>query len=340
VGLTILLAVLWAGCGQPQETLRVFVWSEYLDPEIVAGFEKEFRCRVTVDLYEDPDSMVAKLAAGGAGLYDIVVPSDTTLPGLVQRGLLAPLRPQNIPNLQHLEEQFRDPPYDPGSRYSVACQWGTVGILVRTNGLKTLDATWGLFFDPARQPGPFLLLEDVRACLGAALAYQGHSLNSINPVELAQARDLLIQVKGRSLGFEGGAGSKNRVLSGGAVAAMTYNGDGFRAMKEDPETVFLVPREGTQIWVDVLSIPAQAPNRALAEKFIDYLLDPRVGAQFSTFNQLATPNRAARVFISPKDLNNVAMYPPPEVIKRLEYSRDLGAQNQLYDEAWTQVKAK
>src|SRR5262249_1338664 len=158
--------------------------------------------------------------------------------------------------------------------------------------------------------------------------------------ELAAARDLLIKVKRRSLGFEGGTGCKNRVLAKGAAIAMAYNADATRGMKEDAETVYVVPREGTQIFVDVLSIPAGAPHRELPEVFINYLLEPEVSAKFSNLGQYATTSKAALAFINPVDLKNPDIYPAPAVMTKLEYSRDLAEQNRLYDEIWTQIKAK
>ena len=336
----LLLTLLLAGCGQPKAKLNLFIWSEYIPADIIADFEKQFDCAVTVDLYEDPDSMVAKLTAGGVDLYDIVVPSDTTLPGMVKRGLLAPLRRENIPNLKNIAPEFANPAFDPGNQYGAPCQWGTAGIYIRRPPGTTVDTSWGLIFDPARQPGPFLLLEDLRACIGAALRFKGYGLNSTNPVELAEARDLLVETKRRSLGFEGGTGCKNRVLAKGATLAMAYNGDSTRGMREDPETFYFVPREGSQLWMDTLSIPAKAPHRDLAEKFINYILDPKIGARLSNANQLATPNQAAREFIKPSDLQDPAIYPPPEIRRLLEYSADLGPHNRLYDELWTQIKAR
>jgi spermidine/putrescine transport system substrate-binding protein len=121
--------------------------------------------------------------------------------------------------------------------------------------------------------------------------------------------------------------------------AVTYNGDAVRAMKDDPETFFFVPREGAQMWVDNMAIPAQAPNKELAEKFINYILDAKVGAQLSNFNQFATPNKASLPMITEADKNNHAIYPTPEIMEKLEFFKDLGATSRLYDEVWTQIKA-
>ncbi len=336
----LLFVVLLAGCGRPKQQLNIFIWSEYIDPKITASFEREFGCKVNLDLFEEEESMTAKLAAGGTSLYDIVVPTGAAVSELIQRQLLAPLRHENIPNLKNVDRRFANPPFDPGNRFSAPYQWGTFGLYVRKPKNQVIEETWGLIFDPARQLGPFALIDGARTCFYGALKYRGYSLNSADPKELVEARDLLLDAKKRSLGFEGGVAGKNRVLAKSAAIAMVFNGDAVRGMKEDPETYYFVPREGSEMFLDNLCIPLKAPNRDLAEKFINYILDPKVGAQLSNYNQFATPNQASLEFINPQDRQNPAIYPPEEVMLRLEYARDLGEKQKLYDELWTQIKAK
>ncbi len=319
--------------------LNLFIWSEYIDPEIVAGFEKQFACKVTIDLYEDNESMMAKLQGGGSALYDVVVPGQYMVPVMAKLGLLAELRHENLPNLVNLDEKFKNPVYDPGNRYSAAYQWGTVGIYLR-QGAQPADETWALMFDPAKSSASFLLMDSVREMMGSALKYLGKSVNTTNPEEIKAAAALLLDAKKRSQGFEGGVGGKNKVLAKAVTAAVVYNGDAVRGTVDDPQTAYFVPREGGVLWVDNLCVPAKAPHRDAAEKFINYLLDARVGAQLSNFNQYATPNALAKQFVNPDDLANPAIYPPPEVMAKLEFVNDLGDANKLYDEAWTQVKSK
>lgn len=321
-------------------TLNLFIWSEYIAPQIVTRFEQQSGCKVNIDLYEDAESMMAKIQGGGASLYDVVVPSDYLVPAMIRLGLLAPLRRENVPNLRNLDPQFLNPPYDPGNKFTAAYQWGTMGLFARTSAGQPLPQTWGLLFDPKLQPGPFLLIDSMRDMLGAALKYQGHSLNSTDPTELKAARDLVLAAKQRSLGFEGSVGGKNKVLAKTVRAAIVYSGEGVRGMKDDQDTVYFIPKEGSLIWVDNLAVLAQAPHRDLAERFINYLLDARVGAQLSDFTQFSSPNQAARPFLKPADLKNPAIYPAAAVKARLQFVHDLGAKTRLYDEVWTQVKAK
>lgn len=339
--LSLLLTVALALPATAQKNkLNLFIWSEYIDPAIITQFEQEFDCKVTVDLYEDNESMVAKLQGGGVSLYDVVVPSDYIIPTMINQRLLAPLRHENIPNLANIDPQFANREYDRGNKYTAPYQWGTVGIYVRRAPGEQIEETWGLLFDPQKQIGPFLLMDDARSCIGAALRYKGYSVNSTDKRELREARDILLEAKKRSRGFEGGVGAKNKVLARVVKLAMVYNGDAVRGMKEDAETYFFVPKEGSDIWLDNLAIPAKAPHRDMAEKFINYILDPKIGAQLANYNQYATPNQAARKFVNPADLQNPAIYPTADIMKNLEFIKDLGAKGPWYDELWTYIKSK
>jgi spermidine/putrescine transport system substrate-binding protein len=323
-----------------EQQLNLFIWSEYIDPAVVADFEKQHHCQVVIDLYEDESAMMAKLQGGGAEVYDIVVPPDHKVPALINLKLIAPLRHDKIPNLKNIDRKFMDAPYDRGNRFTVPYQWGTLGIYVRKTAAVPLVPSWGILFEASLQPGPFVLMDNARDLLGAALKFKGHSINSTDPGQLKAARDLVLSAKKRCLGFDGSVGAKNKVLTKTARAAMVYSGEAVRGMGDDAETVYLIPREGSQIWQDNLAILARAPHRELAELFINYALEPKVAARISTFTQFASPNKAAREFIPPETLKNPAIYPPEEVMGKLEFLQDLGARARLYEELWTQIKSK
>ncbi|HEX7858904.1 MAG TPA: spermidine/putrescine ABC transporter substrate-binding protein [Verrucomicrobiae bacterium] len=323
-----------------EQRLNLFIWSEYLPPEVAQEFEKRFDCKLVIDLYEDAESMLAKVQGGGAGSYDIVVPPDYLVAAMVKQNLLSPLRLTNIANINNLDPKFRNPPYDPENQFTVAYQWGTVGIYARKKAGETLDESWSLLFDPKKQPGPIVLIDSMRDLIGAALKYRGQSLNSTDPAQLKAVRDLLVDAKKRSAGFAGSVAGKNKVLDKSARAAIIYSGEAGRGMAEDPETYYFIPREGSQIWVDNLVVLANAPHRDLAEKFVNFILEPEVGAKISNFTQFTTPNSEAKKLINPELLKNPAIYPSDETIKKLEFLKDLGRDTKLYDQVWTSAKSR
>ena len=327
------------------EELRVFTWSEYMDEEkMPADFEARFGIKVRLDIFENNEEMVAKLQAGGAGQYDIIVPSDYIMPVLINQQLVQPLNHEKLPNLKNLKPRFRNTDYDPGNVYSVAYQWGTVGLMYRKD--KVDDAavrSWSVLFDPDKQPGPFWLIDGVREMMGIALVYLGKDFNSTFPGDLGAAADLLVATKRtpNCLGFKPGVGGKNDVVAGTAVAAIVYNGDAIQSVSEDPTRLgFVIPNEGSEIWLDSMCIPIRAPNPDAAHKWINWLLEPEVGAALSNYNQYATPNAAAEAFIRPEDLKNPGIYPTPEIMEKLHFTKDLGKDNRIMDEAWTRAKSR
>jgi spermidine/putrescine transport system substrate-binding protein len=340
--LAVIAVSLWlaASARAEKNKLNIFIWSEYMDPKIVEQFEKDNDCKVTIDLYEDNESMMAKLQGGGTALYDLVVPSDYIIPALIKNNLLAPLRKENVTNLKNIDPKFLGREYDPGNKYTTPYLWGTVGIYVRKKPGETIDETWGLLFDAKKSAGSFLLIDDARACIGAALKYKGYSLNTTDKKQMKEARDVLIEAKKRSIGFEGGVGIKNKVLANVSKLGMVYNGDAVRGMKDDLDTYYFVPREGTEIWLDNMAVPAKAPHRDMGEKFINYILDARIGAQLANYIRYPTPNAAARELVNAADLKNTAIYPSEEQMKVLEFVKDLGAKTGWYDELWTSIKSK
>jgi spermidine/putrescine transport system substrate-binding protein len=336
----LMVAAAFAGA----EELRVYTWSEYMDEEkMPADFEKKFGIKVRLDIYENNEEMVAKLQAGGASQYDIIVPSDYIMPVLINQKLIQPLDHSKIPNLKNLKPLFRETSYDPGNKYSVAYQWGTVGLMYRKDRIgEDAVQSWSVLFDPAKQPGPFWLIDSVREMMGIALVYQGKDFNSTDPKDLKAAADLLVATKktDNCLGFKPGVGGKNDVVAGTAVAAIVYNGDAIQSVTEEPEKLgFLIPKEGSEIWFDSMSIPVKAPNPDAAHKWINWILEPEVGAELSNYNQYATPNAASEPYITPEDLKNPSIYPTPEIMEKLYFTKDLGKENRIMDEAWTRAKS-
>jgi len=330
----------WCAGGE----VRIFSWSEYMDE---VNFPKEFEeatgIKVTLDLYESNEEMLAKLQAGGLGQYDIIIPSDYIMPSLINLNMLTPLDHSKIPNIKNLSDKFTNPSFDPGNKYSVGWQWGTVGLMYNKKKLSESDVqSWSILFDPDRKPGTFYLIDSVREMLGATLMYLGYDFNTTVPKELKEAADLLVTTKKREacLGFKGGVGGKNDVISGTASAAVVYNGDAIQTVSENPDKYgFIVPREGSAIWIDSMCIPAKAPNLEAAYKWINWVLEPKVGAALSNYNQYATPNEAAKQYISKEDLANPGIWPTPEIMKTLVFVKDLGKDNSIVDQAWTRVKS-
>nr|WP_320014049.1 spermidine/putrescine ABC transporter substrate-binding protein [uncultured Desulfobacter sp.] len=326
------------------DELRVLIWSEYMPEDYMDTFTKDTGIKSRVEFYESTEELVAKLQAGGVNQYDVVVPSDYIIKIMVKLNLLQKLNHAKLPNLANLESSFKNAAYDPGNVYTAPYQWGTVGMLYNKEVLGAdYVASTALFFDPASRKGPVVMIDSIREMLGIALKYMGKSVNTLNKNELKALADMMIETKSSKFfaGFNVGTGGRSKVVAGTAIAALVYNGDALRAVADAPDKfAFANPKEGGVIWADNMAIPAGAPHVDYAHTFINWVLDAKNGATLSNWTQYATPNKAAKEFITPDDLSNPAIYPSEETMKTLEFITDLGKNNRYYDELWTMIKTR
>jgi spermidine/putrescine transport system substrate-binding protein len=326
------------------DELRVLIWSEYMPEDFMDNFKKDTGIKSRVELYESTEELVAKLQAGGVKQYDVVVPSDYIINTMIKLNLLQKLDHSKLPNLANLEDSFKNTAYDPGNAYTAPYQWGTVGMLYNKEKLGAdYVASTALFFDPASRKGPVVMIDSIREMLGIALKYMGKSVNTLDKSDLKALADMMIETKSSKYfaGFDVGTGGRSKVVAGTAIAALVYNGDALRAVNEAPDKfVFANPKEGGVIWADNMAIPAGAPHVDYAHTFINWVLDANNGAALSNWTQYATPNKAAKKFITPEDLSNPAIYPSEETMKTLEFITDLRKDNRYYDELWTMIKTR
>jgi len=323
--------------------LNVYMYSEYIDPELLKQFTAQTGIEPRISVYEAEEEMMAKMqGGGGASQYDVVVLTDYLIPVMAKLNLIQPLAPAKIPNRANVNDMFVNPSYDPGNKYGMPYQWGTVGLFYRTDKAPQFEPSWDMVFDEAKQPGSFVLMDEMRSMMGVTLVHLGYAVNTRNADEARKAGGALLKAKHskKCLGFDGGVAGVNKVVSGDAVMAVVFNGDAVKAMKENKDVRYVTPKEGTTLWVDCMVIPAKAPNAEGAHKFINFILDAKNGAQLSNFNHYATPNKASLPLIAPEDRADKAIYPSDEDLKKMKYVEDLGKDTALYDDVWTQVKSR
>lgn len=318
-------------------TLNVYNWSTYIAEDTIPNFEKETGIKVNYDVFESNEDLLAKIQPGNPG-YDIIVPTDYMVEIMIAEGLLEPLNLENIPNFKNVDPRFIDPPYDPGNKYCVPYQWGTTGIGYSEKAVGGEVTSWEALFKPkaGMRVG---LLEDARGMLGSALIYLGHDVNSTDPAEIEEAKQLILSIKDQIVAFAPDSGQD--LLNQGEVDVQyEYVGDILQIQSENPDFQYAIPREGAIIWADNLCIPKGAPHKEAAEKFINYILDPQVGADISNYTYYGSPNRAAldQGLIDAEARENPAIYPPQEIMDKLQFLRDVGEATLLYDDAWTEIK--
>jgi spermidine/putrescine transport system permease protein len=327
-----------AGGGAPaSRVLNLYIWSGYIARETIAKFEARHGVKVNVDLYDSNEALLAKLQAGNAG-YDVVCPSDYSVEVLRVQKLLRRLDHSALPHLGNLDPDFLDRPYDPGNAHSVPYFWGTSGIAYSRKRVGDPPVSWGALFDP-RYRGRILMLDDAREAIGAALKWRGHSQNTKDPRLLAAAREDLLRQKPLVRTYNS-SNFEDILLSGDVWLAHAWNGQIAKAMEQDPDIGYALPREGSTLFIDNLAIPLDARNVALAHAFIDFTLEAEIAAEICRTMSYSSPNRAAWPLLPLELRANAAVFPPADAVVRLELIRDLGEATVVYDRLWTEVKSE
>jgi putrescine transport system substrate-binding protein len=328
-----------AGCGggdkpsnAKSDTLKIYNWSDYIDPEILADFTKETGIKVVYDTFDSNEVLETKVLTGGTG-YDIVVPSNHNLPRYITAKAVQPLDFGKLPNRKNLwpDLMARMDPFDPGAKYNIPYMWGTMGIgfnkaeiAKRLPGVK-IDS-WDVVLDPKnlaklKDCGVYFLdaPEDMYA---VTLHYLGKDPNSRNPADYAAATDLLLKLRPYVTKFHSSE-YINALANGDACVVVGYSGDILQAAdraeeaKYGVEVGYAIPKEGSQVWFDVFTIPVDAPNPDAAYKFLDYMMRPEVIAKASNFTNYANANQAATPLVDAEIRDDETVYPTPEVFQRL-----------------------
>ncbi len=321
--------------------LHIYNYTTYIGDDTISNFEKLYHVKVTYDTYATSPEMLTKIQAGNPG-YDVIVPPDYDIPLMAKAGLLIPLDMSKLPNFtKYAGKSFVNPLYDPNNKYSVAYQWGTIGVGYSPSRVGKTITSWNDLFDP-KLKGRVAILDSERESISIILNLLGKDPNSINKADLDAVKAFFIAHKDVIARFHA-SDAQFDVAKGSLDAISDWNGD-FNQVMGDPanaklDLTFVLPKEGTVRWVDNLAIPKGAPNPDLALKFINYLYDPQVAADISNQISYATPNQGAidQGLISKTDLANPALY-APDSVKQFVLT-DLGDAQVLYDQEWADIKA-
>lgn len=241
-----------------QETINVYNWGDYIEPEVLDLFEQETGIKVIYETFETNEDMYAKIAMGGSS-YDVIIPSDYMIERMIQENLLQKINWENIPNVANIDPRFMNESYDPQSEYSVPYTWGTMGILYNTEMVEEAPTSWETLMDPTYTMD-MLMLNSPRDTLAIALVMTGHDLNSTDPADLEDAKNLLIEQKPMVLAYVVDE-VKDKMIAGEAAVAMVWSGDATFCMSENDELDYMIPPEGSNIFYDSIWHPGERPQR-------------------------------------------------------------------------------
>ncbi|GAB4194378.1 MAG: spermidine/putrescine ABC transporter substrate-binding protein [Roseiflexaceae bacterium] len=328
--------------------LHLFIWTDYIDPAVKEGFEKEYGVKIIEDNYDANEDMLPKVRAGNSG-YDIVVPSDYAVQSLVKDNLLEPLDKSLLPNLVHLNPENTDLYFDKGNQYSVPYFWGTTGIAYNKKFFPTAPDSWSVLFDKTSlEPisGKFTMLDDPRETPGAALIFQGKSINDTDTTNLEEAQKLLIDQKPFVSAYDSAnvnlkLATEEIVLAHAwsGMTAQAINGIGDKPGNEN--VAFVIPKEGGAIWQDNLTVLKESPNKYTAFVFINYLLRPDVAALNTDYVLYLTPNKSAEALLSDntKKIYDSGIWPTEETRSRLQWIERNEQTDTLFSDLWTRVQS-
>lgn len=334
----IILTIGLGGCGgSSQESINVYNWGDFIDRDVIREFEKEYGIRVNYSMYETNEDMYIRLKQGGNS-YDVVFPSEYMIERMINEDMLLPLNKENIPNLENVKERFLDLDYDRGNTYSVPYMWGTLGIIYNSQMVDGEVDSWDILWDE-KYANEIIMLNSQRDTLAVALKRLGYSLNTRNIEELEEARDLLVEQKPLVYAYLGDE-VKDIMIGGEAALAVVWSGDAMYMMWENPDLNYIIPKEGSNLFLDAMVIPASAENKEGAEKFINFMARPDIALKNTEYIGYSTPIEPAIAMLDDEIKNSSVAYPTDEEIENTEMFKDLADILVEYDRIWTEIMSE
>lgn len=343
---TCMTAALLSGCGSankyPNGKVYVYNWGEYIDPETLDMFEKETGIQVIYDEFDTNETMYPKVEAGASN-YDVVCPSDYMIQKMIDNDLLQELNWDNIPNAKaNIGAQYyeQSEAFDPGNRYAVPYCWGTVGILYNKTMVDEPVTSWSILWDE-KYADSILMQDSVRDLFMVGLKSLGYSMNSTDEKELNEAKDLLIQQKPLVQAYVIDQ-VRDKMIGNEAALGVIYSGEAIFTQRENPDLEYVIPKEGTNVWIDGWVIPKNAENVENAEKFIDFMCRGDIALLNFDYITYSTPNTAAQALIEDDDIRNSKIaFPDLSQYDGLETFSYLGDDaDALYNDLWKEIKSK
>lgn len=324
-------------------TINVYNWGEYISDgtddslDVNAEFTRRTGIEVNYETFESNETLYAKLV-GGSASYDIIIPSDYMIAKMIHEDMLEKLDFNNIPNFEYIDEQFRNPLYDPENEYSVPYTWGVVGIFYNKNYVTEEVDSWEILWDE-KYSGKILMFDNPRDAFGIAQSILGFSFNSTDSSEWEQAAMLLKQQKPLLQAYVMDQ-IFDKMNIGDAWLAPYYAGDAAILVEDNPDIGFAIPtKEKTNFFVDAVCIPKGARHKAEAEAYINFLCDPEIAAANMDYVGYSTPESAAKELLPQEVVDNPIYYPSQDILDKSEVFADLPEDTSLLlDTLWAEVK--
>ena len=334
----VLILAAATGCSSEQkETLSVLNYDIYIDKDLLKEFQEANNVTIKYDTYATPEEMYIK-AKAGASNYDLIISSEYMIERMISEGMVNKINFDNIPNYKYIGEDFKNHPYDPTNEYAVPYFWGTLGILYNKNTVDASSDSWSMLWDESHSKR-IIMMDSQRDSFGAALKLLGYSMNTVNEKELDEAKALLLKQKPLVMAYITD-GAPDIMINEEADMALVWSGEAVAAMAENENLDFVIPKEGSNIWIDAMFIPSTTKNQPLAENFIDFLCSKEATLKNIDEVWYSTVNTEALKEVDEELLNNPAFNIPQEDIAKMEMFRDPKEFIDLYTNRWTEIAAE
>ncbi|GHV18697.1 spermidine/putrescine ABC transporter substrate-binding protein [Clostridia bacterium] len=340
VAIIICVSGVFAGCGGKQ-TLAIYNAADYINGDVLAQFEKENKVKLIYNTYDSNEDMYARVTANPK-MYDVIIGSDYMLARMIKEDSLQPLDMPQITNFSLVDSNYKALPFDATNKFSVPYMTGTLGIIYDAGRVTTTIDSWGALWDTHYLKN-VLMLASPRDAIAVGLKFSGFSLNSHDPFQIDTAR-VKLQNQMRYIKWYQTDEIKDNIVQGRAILGLTYSGEAYTAQYKaaslgNPNIKYVIPKEGSNKWVDSFAIPKQAKNVALAHTFINYMLQADVAVKNSIATGYTSTQREVRGKLPAEMQNSSILYPTKGILDACEwYDYDIAA-SQLYQKAWMQVKA-
>ena len=345
--MTLLVSALAAsvltGCGSKESSSNeviVYNWGEYIDPDVIAQFEEETGIKVVYDEFETNEIMYPKVEAG-ASEYDIICPSDYMISKMIENDLLQEIDFSKMSNIDQIGKQYMDmsKDFDPENKYSVPYCWGTVGILYNKTMVSKAPESWTDLWD-SQYSDNILMQDSVRDAFMVAQKMLGYSMNSTDAAELEECKAKLIEQKPLVQAYVVDQ-VRDKMIGNEAAIGVIYSGEAIYTQRENSDLEFVIPKEGTNVWIDSWVIPKNAPNYENAIKWIDFMCKPEIALKNFDYITYGTPNIGAKELMDDDLKNNPIAFPDLTSYNGLETYVYLGEEaDELYNDLWKDIKSE
>lgn len=320
----------------------VYNWGEYIDPDVLDQFEEETGIQVVYEEFETNEIMYPKVAAGAAS-YDLICPSDYMIAKMIENDMLQPINYDHIPNYKNIDETFieQSKGFDPENQYSIPYCWGTVGILYNTGMIEEGDTvdSWEILWDEKYKDN-ILMQDSVRDAFMVAEKLLGYDINTVDEEELKACADKLIEQKPLVQAYVIDQ-VRDKMIGGEAALGVIYSGEAIYTKRENEDLEYVIPKEGSNVWIDSWVIPKDAQNVENAEKFLNFLCRGDIALKNFDYITYSTPNKAAKDMIEDEEIrNSTVAFPTAEMLENSDVYTYIGEDGDaLYAKYWDKVKS-